>query len=119
MNLKIKLCSILLMLVLVNGLAFASNAVTQLTTLCTTMKGIVPVVALLMFFTAGLIYAGGQIMGAETRARANVWSTAMLVGGIIGLIIAASAPYLLTLFGQMALGTATNTGGGINTGVTC
>ncbi|MEM3400049.1 MAG: hypothetical protein QXP42_04430 [Candidatus Micrarchaeia archaeon] len=76
----------------------------QLVGVCQQIKNLVPIVALLMFFTAGLIYAAGQIMGAETRARANVWATAMLVGGIIGLIIAASAPWLLAVFSQATIG---------------
>ncbi|VVC02598.1 Uncharacterised protein [Candidatus Burarchaeum australiense] len=57
-----------------------------------------------MLLIAGLIYAAGQIMGAETRARANVWATALLTGGIIGLLIAASAPYVLQLFGSFFTG---------------
>ncbi len=100
------------------GLTFATlPIVTQLSLLCGNIKSIVPIVAVLMFITAGAVYAAGQIMGAETRARANVWSTAMLVGGIIGLVIAASAGYLLQIFAQAALGT----GGGVTIGqtVTC
>ncbi|MBI5158504.1 hypothetical protein HY992_00100 [Candidatus Micrarchaeota archaeon] len=83
--------------------------VTKLGEICKNFVAIVPIVALLMFIVAGAIYAAGQIMGAETRARANVWSTAMLVGGIIGLILAASAPYFITTFAKFALGTSTGT----------
>ena len=95
--------------------ATAPGIVGGLNSLCANVRQILPVVALLMFFMAGAIYAAGQVMGAETRARANVWSTSMLVGGIIGLIIAASAKYLLQLFATMSLGTST-----LDTaGVTC
>ncbi|MEM4389993.1 MAG: hypothetical protein QXG98_05015 [Candidatus Micrarchaeia archaeon] len=101
------------LIVLVCLLVFAQAAVAQqrpgivgqLETMCQTIKQIVPMVALLMFIIAGAVYAAGQVMGAETRARANVWSTAMLVGGIIGLIIAASAPYFVQVFSQFSLGT--------------
>ena len=51
-----------------------------------------------MLLIAGIIYAAGQIMGAETRARANVWATALLTGGMIGLLIAAAAPYIIWFF---------------------
>ena len=96
--------------VLVMALAILSNVVfadlvSSLTELCTTVKGIVPVVALHRFIMAGGIYAIGQVLGAETRARASVWATAMLVGGVIGLIIAASANFLLTMFAQTLGGT--------------
>ncbi|MEW6328568.1 MAG: hypothetical protein AB1468_00475 [Candidatus Micrarchaeota archaeon] len=84
--------------------ALYADMIEELNKMCYNIKQVVPVVALLMFITAGLVYAAGQIMGAETRSRANVWSTAMLVGGIIGLILAASAPYLVTVFANAALG---------------
>ena len=90
-------------LVLVSNVVFADMS-SSLTALCGTIKGIVPVVALLMFIMAGGIYAIGQVLGAETRARASVWATAMLVGGVIGLIIAASAGFFLNMFAQ-SLGT--------------
>jgi len=86
------------------SLIVTADMVEELNKMCYNIKQVVPVVALLMFITAGLVYAGGQIMGAETRSRANVWSTAMLVGGIIGLILAASAPYLVSVFANAALG---------------
>ena len=88
------------------GLANA-QITTALQSICSTFKSIVPIIAFLMFITAGVVYAGGQVMGAETRARANVWATAMLIGGIIGLIMAASASFLVQMFGQATLGGST------------
>jgi len=53
-----------------------------------------------MVVVAGVIYAAGQIMGAETRARANVWATACLTGALIGVLIYAVAPSVLdTIYG--------------------
>ena len=97
--------ALLVAFVLLSNVASAQLA-SQLLSVCLTIKGIVPVVALLMFIMAGGIYAIGQVLGAETRARAAVWSTAMLVGGAIGLIIAASAGYLLRMFSGAAIGTS-------------
>jgi len=34
-------------------------------------------------------------MGAETRARATVWATAMLTGAIIGAILYVIVPWLI------------------------
>ena len=34
-------------------------------------------------------------MGAETRARATVWATAMLTGAIIGAILYVVVPWLI------------------------
>jgi uncharacterized membrane protein len=64
--------------------------------LCVDAKSLLPVVAMLMVVVAGVIYAAGQIMGAETRARANVWATAALTGALIGVLIYAIAPSVLT-----------------------
>jgi len=90
-------------LILILALAVASANTTPLasvrtavTNLCTDAKSLLPVVAMLMIVFAGIIYAAGQILGAETRARANVWATAALTGALIGVLIYAIAPGVLT-----------------------
>ena len=61
---------------------------------------ILPIAIMLMIVAAAVIFAIGQIMGAETRARANVWATNMMIGVIIGAVIYVLVPYLLgTLLG--------------------
>ena len=72
-----------------------SSTGTALTALCGGIKGLLPVAAMLMIVLAGVIYAAGQIMGAETRARANVWATACLTGALIAVLIAVIAPAVL------------------------
>ena len=67
--------------------------------LCEGMTGLLPVVAMLMTVLAAAIYAAGQMMGAETRARANVWATASLTGAMIGVLIATVVPPVLTTIG--------------------
>jgi len=69
-----------------------SNALHQL---CDAVNGLVPVAAMLMVLLASVIYAAGQMMGAETRARANVWATSCLTGAIVGILIATIAPQVL------------------------
>ncbi len=108
MSWKNKVFALALLLAFTQVVA-AQGIAASLNSICMTVKQIVPVVALLMFIIAGAVYAAGQVMGAETRARANVWSTAMLVGGIIGLILAASAGYFVQIFSQFALGTSSTT----------
>jgi hypothetical protein len=63
--------------------------------LCLSLKSLLPVAAMLMVMIAGVIYASGQIMGAETRARANVWATAALTGALIAILIVVVAPPVL------------------------
>ncbi len=66
-----------------------------LDSLCVGLKSMLPVAAMLMIILAGVIYAAGQMMGAETRARANVWATACLTGALIAILIAVVAPAVL------------------------
>ena len=77
------------------GLGKVSDAARQM---YNDLAGVVPVVSMLMVIGAGVVYAAGQMMGAETRARANTWATAMLVGAIIGILIVVVAPSILKIF---------------------
>jgi len=67
-----------------------------MSSLCAGLTQMLPVAAMLMIILAGVIYASGQMMGAETRARANVWATAALTGALIAILIAVVAPPVLT-----------------------
>jgi hypothetical protein len=62
-----------------------------------TIKNVLAVGMLLLVVLAAVIYAVGQVLGAETRARASVWATAMFVGAIIGALIYLLLPYVLGL----------------------
>lgn len=70
------------------------NTLTQFCTLATTVLAAAIVVMIIM---AAVIYAIGQVLGAETRARASVWATAMLTGAVIGAVIYILTPYILSL----------------------
>jgi len=76
-----------------SGLTGVKDAMSNL---CTGLNSMLPVAAMLMIILAGVIYASGQMMGAETRARANVWATACLTGALIAILITVVAPSVLT-----------------------
>ena len=85
---------------LIMGFAFADPTDTlksALSTLCGGLNTLVPVAAMLMVLLASVIYATGQMMGAETRARANVWATSALTGALIGILISVIAPSVLQI----------------------
>jgi len=63
--------------------------------LCFGMQSLLPVVSMLMVTVGAVVYASGQIMGAETRARANVWATAALTGAVMAMLIATISPSVL------------------------
>jgi len=79
---------------------FAVSGLTAVTSamggLCDGLRTMLPVAAMLMIILAGVIYAAGQMMGAETRARTNVWATAALTGALMAILIAVVAPPVLT-----------------------
>ena len=75
-----------------SGLTAVQDAMSQL---CSGLTQMLPVAAMLMIILAGVIYAAGQMMGAETRARANVWATAALTGALIAILIAVVAPSVI------------------------
>lgn len=84
------------------GLIFPDSSPTSqlynaLSALCGGLNQLVPIAAMLMVLLASVIYATGQMMGAETRARANVWATSCLTGALIGILISVIAPAILGL----------------------
>ena len=95
--------TMLLVLVALTAAVFAqattlqgiSNLTSAVSALCQGLTSMLPVAAMLMIVVAGVIYAAGQVMGAETRARANVWATAALTGALVGIMIYAVAPSVL------------------------
>ena len=87
---------------LLSGMLFATSTTSPtsklqqaLTNLCQGLRQLVPVAAMLMVLLSAVIYASGQMMGAGTRARANVWATSCLTGALIGIMIAVIAPAVL------------------------
>ncbi len=66
-----------------------------LTMLCTLFYTILPIGVLLVITLAGVIFAIGQTMGAETRARANVWATNLMIGGLIAGAVTILAPAVI------------------------
>jgi hypothetical protein len=83
--------------------AAAPNISGTLYCLYNTMKGVLAVGMLLLVVIAAIVYAVGQVLGAETRARASVWATAMFTGAIIGALLYILLPYILkTLFADDA-----------------
>lgn len=116
------LFAILLMLVSNTSLVFAggegaastgaSGIGSALAGLCDQVKTFLGAAMVLMILLAAITYSVGQIMGAETRARATVWATAMLTGAVIGAIIYIITPYVI----QMIIGSGDATGTSVGSG---
>ncbi len=101
------------MLMLNISILNATSIGTALSGLCTQVQQFLGVALVLMILLAAVTYAVGQIMGAETRARATVWATAMLTGAVIGAIIYVITPYIIS---QIAPTSGVTTAGACPTG---
>ena len=72
-----------------------SNIGKAMMSLCGQIKSALAIGMMLLIVLAAITYAVGQMMGAETRARASVWATAMFVGALIGALIYIIMPFIL------------------------
>ncbi len=83
------------------ALLFSTSSLDTVTSavsrLCSELMSLLPLASMLMVICGAITYALGQMMGAETRARANTWATAMLIGAVIGILITTVAPGILGL----------------------
>jgi hypothetical protein len=118
------LLSIALAFLFLAGILFPQGSMTQLTTtisgLCTAVTALLPVAAMLMILVGAVVYAAGQIMGAETRARANVWAAACVTGALMAMLINAVAPPILgSIYGGTISCSGGTVGGGSCGGSTC
>ena len=78
--------------------------------LYTMVNSLLAVVVFILIVVAAVIYAAGQVMGAETRARASVWATSMIIGAVIGIVIYLLVPIILgTMLGESDLTTKCTT----------
>jgi drug/metabolite transporter (DMT)-like permease len=93
---------------LIAGAAFAQRSYTTddakvrliagLNDLCVQLVGILPIIAILLFVLAAVIYGIGHIFGAEMRSKATGWATSMVVGAVISLLIFLLTRPVLSIF---------------------
>lgn len=96
-----KVAGIILLVFGLVSVAFATDPGENLRnafgSLCKSSLSILAVASIIMIVLAALVYALGQMLGAETRARATVWATAMFTGAIIAAIIYVIAPWVISM----------------------
>ena len=92
------------------GTTSTTNISAALSMVCVLFNTILPVGVLLAVLLAGVVFAIGQTMGAETRARANVWATNLLIGALIAGVVVVLAPEIISILlggGTVNLSTCT------------
>jgi len=98
----------LLTIIVLAGMAFAltssstedakTRMITGLNDLCVQLVSILPVIAILLFVLAAVIYGVGHIFGAEMKSKATGWATSMIVGAVISLLIFLLTRPVLSIF---------------------
>lgn len=88
----------------------------ELCGIVSSIQTIVGVLALALFLIGGLMYAIAHFLPPSVEYRKSLmgWATAMITGGVIGLIVVIIAPMLVGMFA----GAASTVGGGA-IGVSC
>ena len=86
---------VLVMNLLSVSAAGEANIKSALKALCDMSQTFLGAAVMVLIVLAGTIYAIGQVLGAETRARASVWATAMLTGALIGALIYIVTPIVV------------------------
>ncbi|MCI0503620.1 hypothetical protein L0Y65_02805 [Candidatus Micrarchaeota archaeon] len=82
----------------------AANLASALNILCNNARTFLGATAMILVVLAGATYAVGQVLGAETRARAAVWATAMMTGAVIGIVIYIIMPPIISALMGTAAG---------------
>lgn len=106
-------------------LSFAAQATTPLTTALTAqlcgivdnIRAVVGILALALFLIGGVLYAIAHFLPTSLDYRKSLvgWSTAMITGGIIGLIVVLLAPFIVQTINSLG-----GTGGGSSlTSISC
>jgi len=72
--------------------------ITGLNNLCVQLVSILPIIAILLFVLAAVVYGIGHIFGAEMRSKATSWATSMVVGAVISLLIFLLTRPVLSIF---------------------
>ena len=93
-----KYLMILVLFLHFTGIGFAGSGyiITAMSDLCINARAILATGAMILIILAAAVYAVGQVVGAETRARASVWATAMITGAVIGIVIYLIVPNIIS-----------------------
>ena len=100
--------SYLLAVLLLSGIAYAAagdtlaeHANERLQLLVTLLYSIAVPIALGLIVFAGVVYSGGQAFDKATREKAKTWSTSIIIGAAIGILIIVLAPFAVSFIVAM------------------
>ena len=108
--------SLLLMSGLLASMTFSqgitSSVTAQICKLFNTIHTIIFVLGLALMITGAALYAGANVMPATQKGQLQGYGMGMIFGGIIGVILALAAPFILQIIsGQSGLASSCATAG--------
>jgi len=77
------------------GTISSQAVVNEIKSICTSIKTVVFILGLALMILGGALYAGAHVMPGATKGQIQGYGMGMLVGGVIGVIIALIAPFVL------------------------
>ena len=75
----------------------ASGAANVLCTVFNSVRNIIFLLGLTLMILGAALYAGANIMPSAQRGGFQGYGMAMIIGGVVGLVIAIAAPFVLNL----------------------
>lgn len=71
--------------------------VTVMCDLYNLFKSLLPIVLILAIAFAAVIMVAGQLLGAETRAKASSWAQNIVIYALVAVIVIVLVPYVIQL----------------------
>ena len=73
----------------------AAGIMESVNNVCFAMRSIMPLIALTLFIIAALIFGIGKVLGQEYRSKTEKWAMTILIGSILGLLLALASPFII------------------------
>jgi hypothetical protein len=77
----------------------AYNALWGLCSVYNTVVGVIFILALVLIVLGGALFAGSNMLPAQTKGQIQGYGMSMVIGGIIGIVIFFIAPFILGVLG--------------------
>ncbi|MGC8669642.1 MAG: hypothetical protein ACP5TL_00625 [Candidatus Micrarchaeia archaeon] len=86
---------LLLSFVSVANATATSNAVNAICSVYNGVHAVIFILGLVLMILGGAVYAGAHLLPGATKGTVQGYAMGMLIGGVIGVMIALASPYIL------------------------
>jgi hypothetical protein len=81
------------------------NAMSALCSVYNPIVGIIFILALVLIVLGGALFAGSNMLPAQTKGQIQSYGMSMIIGGVIGIVIYLIAPFMIGVLGGTAAST--------------